>query len=70
MKGRVILTWARSADHARVRVYHVFRDGVLRRSARVLTFTERRLRGRHVYTVRAVATDGRRSGPARIVVGR
>jgi hypothetical protein len=48
----------------------VFRDGVLRRSALALRFSEKRLRGRHVYTVRALAADGRRSAPARVVVGR
>ena len=68
--GKVMLSWSRSADHARVRSYLVFRDGVLKRRARVLTFTERALRGRHVYTVRALATDGRRSAPKRIVVRR
>lgn len=68
--GQVLLAWTRSADHARVRSYLVFRDGVLRRSARVLTFSERALRGRHVYTVRALAADGRRSAPRRVVVSR
>jgi hypothetical protein len=53
-----------------VRSYTLFRDGVLRRSGRVLTHSERALRGRHVYTVRAVATDGRRSSPRRVVVSR
>jgi hypothetical protein len=69
-KRTVALTWARSADHGRVRTYQVFRDGVLRRSALALRFSEKRLRGRHVYTVRAIAADGRRSPPARVVVGR
>ena len=66
----VTLRWSRSADHGRLRSYQVFRDGVLRRSSIALTFSEKRLRGRHVYTVRAVASDGRRSAPARIVVPR
>ncbi len=68
--GKVLLAWARSADHARIRSYLVFRDGVLRRSARALTFSERALRGRHVYTVRAFAVDGRRSAARRVVVSR
>ena len=55
------LAWTRSPEHARVRTYVLFRDGVLRRSARVLVHRERALRGRHVYTVRAIGTDGRRS---------
>jgi hypothetical protein len=66
----VVLTWTRSADHARVRSYAVFRDGVLRRTARVLSFRERALRGRHVYTVRAVAADGQRSVARRVVITR
>jgi hypothetical protein len=69
-KRTVTLTWSRSPDYRRVRLYQVFRDGVLRRSAAAVAFREKRLRGRHVYTVRAVASDGRRSAPARIVVGR
>jgi outer membrane biosynthesis protein TonB len=69
-KRTVTLTWSRSPDYRRVRLYQVFRDGVLRRSASVLAFRENRFRGRHVYTVRALATDGRRSAPARVVVGR
>ena len=68
--GQVLLAWTRSADHARLRSYLVFRDGVLRRSARALTFSERALRGRHVYSVRALGVDGRRSAPRRIVVSR
>ena len=64
------LTWSRSADHAHVRSYLVFRDGVLRRSARSLTFSERARSGRHVYTVRALDRNGLRSPPARIVVRR
>ena len=66
----VVLTWTRSADHARVRSYAVFRDGVLRRTARVLSFRERALRGRHVYAVRAVGADGQRSVARRVVVTR
>jgi hypothetical protein len=69
-QGRLLLAWARSPDHARVRAYLVFRDGVLRRRARVLSHAERALRGRHVYTVRAVATDGRMSAARRVVVRR
>jgi hypothetical protein len=69
-KRTVTLTWSRSADYRRVRLYQVFRDGVLRRSASAVAFRERRIRGRHVYTVRAVASDGRRSAAARVVVGR
>jgi hypothetical protein len=69
-KRTVTLTWSRSPDDRRVRLYQVFRDGVLRRSASAVTFREKRIRGRHVYTVRALATDGRRSAPARVVVGR
>jgi len=69
-KRTVTLRWSRSADYKRVRLYQVFRDGVLRRSAFAVAFREKRLHGRHVYTVRAVATDGRRSGAARVVVGR
>ncbi len=69
--GRLTLVWSRSPDHRRVRTYLVFRDGVLRRQARLpLSYIERALRGRHVYTVRARATDGRRSDAARIVVRR
>ena len=68
--GIVTLTWTRSRDHGRVRAYTLFRDGVLRRSGRVLTHHEPALRGRHVYTVRAVASDGRRSAPRRVVVSR
>jgi hypothetical protein len=68
-RGFVTLTWTRSPDQ-RVRAYTLFRDGVLRRSGRALTHRERALRGRHVYTVRAVAADGRRSAPRRVVVSR
>ena len=69
-KRSVTLSWSSSVDRGRIRVYQVFRDGVFRRSGLALRFSEKRLRGRHVYTVRAVATDGRRSAPARVVVGR
>lgn len=69
-RGKLTLTWSRSADHARVRTYLVFRDGVLRRSARSLTFSERARNGRHVYTVRALDSSGLRSPAARIVVRR
>jgi hypothetical protein len=48
----------------------LFRDGVLRRSDRVLVHRERALGGRHVYTVRAIGTDGRRSAARRVVVTR
>ena len=68
--GRVTLAWTRSPDHARVRTYILFRDGVLRRSDRALVHRERALRGRHVYTVRAIGTDGRRSAAKRVVVTR
>ena len=68
-RGIVTLTWTRSTD-PRVRAYTLFRDGVLRRSGLVLTHRERALRGRHVYTVRAVRVDGRRSAPRRVVVSR
>lgn len=67
-KGKLTLTWSPSADAARVRSYLVFRDGVLRRSSRGRRFTERILRGRHVYAVRALGLDGRRSAAKRIVV--
>jgi len=68
--GRVTLAWTRSPDHARVRTYMLFRDGVLRRSGRALVHREHALRGRHVYTVRAIGTDGRRSAAKRVVVTR
>ena len=68
--GMVTLKWTPSPDRARVRSYTIFRDGVLRRSGRVLVHRERALRGRHVYSVRAIGADGRRSAPKRIVVTR
>jgi hypothetical protein len=68
--GVVRLTWLKSKDAGGVRAYLVFRDGTLRRTLRLLRFSERALRGRHVYTVRAVDTSGLRGPAARIVVRR
>jgi Domain of unknown function DUF11 len=69
-QGRLALTWSASRDDTGVRTYLVFRDGVLRRSVRGRSFAERALRGRHVYTVRAVDLGGRRGAAARVVVRR
>ncbi len=68
--GKLTLTWGKSADDHRVRAYAVFRDGVLKRRARIFIFAERALRGRHVYTVRALDANGLRSAAKRIVVQR
>jgi hypothetical protein len=67
-KRLVTLRWAKSRDTSGVRAYLVFRDGKLRRTTRLLSVTERRLAGRHVYTVRAVDREGLRSAAARVVV--
>jgi hypothetical protein len=69
-RGTLTLIWSRSVDQPRVRTYLVFRDGVLRRRTGSLTFSERARKGRHVYTVRALDTNGVRSAAARIVVRR
>ena len=68
--GVVRLTWLKSKDADGVRAYLVFRDGTLRRTLRLLRFSERALRGRHVYTVRAVDATGLRGVAARVVVRR
>ena len=68
--GVVRLSWLKSRDAVGVRAYLVFRDGTLRRTLRLLSFRERALRGRHVYTVRAVDAAGLRSPAARAVVRR
>jgi hypothetical protein len=67
-KRLVTLRWVKSTDVSGVRAYLVFRDGTLRRTVRLLRFSERRLRGRHVYTVRAVNLSGLRGPAARVVV--
>jgi hypothetical protein len=67
-KRLVTLRWLKSMDANGVRAYLVFRDGTLRRRTRLLRFGERRLGGRHVYTVRAVDLTGLRGPAARVVV--
>jgi hypothetical protein len=67
--GRILtLRWLTSRDANGVRAYLVFRDGRLLRTVRLLRFSERRLRGRHVYAVRAVDSSGLRGPAARVAV--
>jgi hypothetical protein len=67
--GRILtLRWLTSRDANGVRAYLVIRDGRLLRTVRLLRFSERRLRGRHVYAVRAVDSSGLRGPAARVAV--